>query len=232
MIFEQLFEPQTSTYTYLIASETTRDAALVDPVIEDAERYVTLLSERQLRLQYTLETHVHADHVTAGDWLRKRLGSRTIVHERAGVRCADVFVRQGSRIHVGEIEIEVRETPGHTDADVSYVIAGRVLTGDALFIGGCGRTDFQSGNAGRLYDSVHTQLFTLPSETLVYPGHDYRGNHVSTIAREIATNPRLGGGRTRDEFVEIMAGLALPHPKQIERALPANRACGQAQETR
>ena len=226
MLFHQLFEPASSTYTYLLADEHTRRAVLIDPVLEEVETYVSLLEELGLALVHTLETHVHADHVTAGDALRQRLGSRTVVHRDSGAVCADRLVADGDRIEVDSVVLTVRETPGHTGSCVSYVADDRVFTGDALLIGGCGRTDFQQGCAERLYESVNAVLFALPPETLVYPGHDYRGNTVSTVGRERESNPRLGGGRTRAEFVEIMRNLQLAHPKQMDRAVPANLACG------
>lgn len=226
MIFRQLFEPVSSTYTYLLADPITRGALFVDPVIEEFATYLRLLDELGLRLEYTLETHVHADHVTAGAALRERLGSATVVHANSGVVCADREVRDGDRVRVGSVDLEVRETPGHTDGCVSFVGPDRVFTGDALLIGGCGRTDFQQGDAGRLYDSVHTRILTLPPDTLVYPGHDYRGRTVSTVREELATNARLGGGTTKERFAEIMAELKLAVPKQIARAVPANLRCG------
>ncbi len=226
MIFRQLFEPVSSTYTYLLADPVSRKALLIDPVVEEVETYARLLAELDLSLELTLETHVHADHVTAGAALRERFGSRTVVHQDGGAACADVPVKHGDRIQVGAIELEVRETPGHTSGCVAYVGEDRVFTGDALLIGGCGRTDFQQGDSGTLYDSVHGQILSLPSDTLVYPGHDYKGRTVSTVQEELATNARLGGGKTREEFIEIMSNLKLAFPKQIARAVPANRQCG------
>lgn len=226
LIFRQLFEPVSSTYTYLLADAVTRRALLIDPVVEEVETYARLLADLGLTLEYTLETHVHADHVTAGAALRDRFGSRTVVHRDGGAACADVPVQAGDHIHVDAIDLEVRETPGHTNGCVAYVGADRVFTGDALLIGGCGRTDFQQGDAGRLYDSVHSQILSLAPDTLVYPAHDYKGRTVSTVKEEIATNARLGGGRPREEFIGIMADLKLAYPKQIDRAVPANRHCG------
>lgn len=226
MIFRQLFEPASSTYTYLLADADTRRAVLIDPVVEEVETYLSLLADLGLTLVYTLESHVHADHVTAGAALRARLGSRTVVHRDGGAACADVAVKHGDHIRVDGVDLEVRETPGHTSGCVAYVGADRVFTGDALLIGGCGRTDFQQGDASRLYDSVHGQIFTLPPDTLVYPAHDYKGRTVSTVKEEMALNARLGGGRTRAEFVAIMAELKLAYPKQIDRAVPANQQCG------
>lgn len=226
MLFHQLFEPATSTYTYLIADEASRQAVLIDPVLEEVERYKSLLSELNLSLTYTLETHVHADHVTAADALRGQLGSRSAVHRDGGAPCADLLVRGGDELKVGNLLIQVLYTPGHTSGDVSYLVGDRVFTGDALLIGGCGRTDFQEGSADRLYDSIHQQLFSLPGQTLVFPGHDYKGRTVSTIAEERQTNARLGNGRTKEEFVTFMGQLNLPYPRFIDRAVPANRLCG------
>lgn len=226
MVFRQLFDPESSTYTYLLADPVTREAVLIDPVVEEVETYVGLLAALGLTLRYTLETHVHADHVTAGAALRDRLGSRTVVHQDGGAVCADVQVRGGDHVTVGAIDLEVRETPGHTNGCVAYVAADRVFTGDTLLIGGCGRTDFQQGDPERLYDSVHRQIFSLPPDTLVYPAHDYKGRTVSTVREEMAINARLGGGKSKEDFVAIMRNLNLAYPKQIDRAVPANLLCG------
>ncbi|BBL76493.1 MBL fold metallo-hydrolase [Methylomagnum ishizawai] len=228
MIFRQLFEADTCTYTYLLGCERTRRAVLIDPVASELETYARLLAELGLTLVYTLETHVHADHITASGLLRERFGSKSVVHRDAGAMCADLLVTDGVPLQVGDLEFRVLHTPGHTGGCVSYAMADRVFTGDALFIGGCGRTDFQQGDAGRLYDSIQRQLFTLPPDTLVYPGHDYAGNTVSTIGQEQAKNPRLGGGKTREAFIALMRALDLPYPKYIDQALPANQACGRA----
>lgn len=226
MIFRQLFEPDTSTYTYLLGCERTRRAVLIDPVASEVDAYTTLLRELNLTLVYTMETHVHADHITGSGLLRERLGSKSVVHRDAGAMCADLLVTDGVLLQVGDLEFQVRHTPGHTNGCVSFVMADRVFTGDALFIGGCGRTDFQQGDAGRLYDSIHQKLFILPPDTLVYPGHDYAGNTVSTLRQEMNKNPRLGGGKSREDFIALMNGLDLPYPKYIDQALPANQACG------
>lgn len=226
MIFRQLFEEDTSTYSYLLACERTRRACLIDTVASELNTYVDLLHSMNLKLIYTLETHVHADHITAAGLLRETLGSKSVVHRDAGAACADLMVTDGVLLQVGDIEIEIRHTPGHTQGCVSYVLSDRVFTGDALLINGCGRTDFQQGNAGQLYDSINAKLFSLAADTLVYPGHDYHGNTVSTIKQERAKNSRLGQGRCRDEFVVLMQDLKLDHPKHIATALPANKACG------
>ncbi|RMH42624.1 MAG: MBL fold metallo-hydrolase [Deltaproteobacteria bacterium] len=232
MIFRQLVDPDTSTYTYLLADETTRDAVLIDPVREQVDRDVALLDELGLRLVYTLETHVHADHVTGSGTLRDRVGARTVASVRAGADCADVRVDHGDRIEFGRHTIEVLATPGHTAGCVTYVVrdGDRVLafTGDALFVRGCGRTDFQQGDARTLFRSVRDVIFALPDHTLVYPGHDYRGYTVTTVAEEKRHNPRLRLGVTEDEFVAIMGGLNLPKPRHMDVAVPANLACGGA----
>jgi sulfur dioxygenase len=224
MIFRQLFDLATSTYTYLIADEQSREAALVDPVLEQVDRDLALLRELGLRLSWVLETHVHADHITAAATLRDRTGARTVFGKRGAV-CADRHVGAGDTVLVGSLRIGVLETPGHTDDSVSYVVEGRVLTGDALTIRGAGRTDFQNGDPRVLYQSITRVLFALPGETLVYPGHDYKGQTVSTIDEERRHNPRLAG-KSEDEFVAIMNGLGLAPPKRIAEAVAANRVCG------
>lgn len=228
MIFKQLFEPETSTYSYLLGCERTRRAVIIDPVVSEIDAYIELLQDLNLKLVYTMETHVHADHVTGAGLLREKLGSKSVVHRDAGAMCADLLVTDGVTLQVGDLELEVRHTPGHTSGCVSYVMADRVFTGDALLIGGSGRTDFQQGDAGQLCDSITGKLFTLPPDTLVYPGHDYNGNTVSTIKQEMAKNTRLGGGKSREEFIAIMQELKLAYPKFIDQALPANQSCGMA----
>lgn len=233
MIFRQLFEPVSSAYTYLIACEDTREAALIDPVLETVERDLELLRELGLTLKYTLETHIHADHVTGADRLRDVTGSKAAVPEKSGARNVDLPIREGEMIAVGGLSLEPLYTPGHTDDHHAYLLrsadGSRLFTGDALMIDGCGRTDFQNGDAATLYRSVHDKLFTLPDDTLVYPGHDYQQRRVSSIGQEKARNPRLGGGRTVEEFVAIMNGLNLPRPKKMDVAVPANRECGEVQ---
>lgn len=228
MIFRQLFDRETCTYTYLLADPDTREAVLIDPVREQIERDVTLLEELGLTLRYTLETHIHADHVTSSGVLRQRLGSRSVVSSAGGANCADIQADHGQTIRVGKVELEVRHTPGHTSGCVSYVLAdaSKVFTGDTLFIRGCGRTDFQQGDARLLYASVHDQIFSLPETCAVYPGHDYKGRTVSSVEEEKAHNPRLGGGRTAEDFVRIMEGLTLANPARIDVAVPANLKCG------
>ena len=231
MIFRQLFEPQSAAYTYLIGCEAAGEAALIDPVLEAVERDLEVLSELKLTLRYTIETHIHADHVTGAGRLRDLTGCKAAVPERSGAEHADLSVREGESIRIGTIEIQPLYTPGHTSDHHAYLVcaggAGRVFTGDALLIDGCGRTDFQDGDAATLYGSVHAKLFSLPDETLVYPGHDYQQRRVSSIGQERDRNPRLGGGKTVDQFVAIMAALNLPRPKRMDVAVPANRECGQ-----
>lgn len=232
MLFRQLFEPQSSTYTYLVACDESGEAALIDPVLETVERDLEALKELGLSLRLTIETHIHADHVTGASLLRERTGCRCAVPEKSGARHVDVPVREGEPLRIGSIELQPLSTPGHTYDHHSYLLEGadgaRLLTGDALLIDGCGRTDFQNGDAATLYRSVHEKLFSLPGDTLVYPGHDYQQRHVSTVGQERERNPRLGGGKTIDEFVAIMAALDLPRPKKLDVAVPANRRSGRA----
>jgi sulfur dioxygenase len=233
MIFRQLFEPQSSAYTYLVACEDTREAVLIDPVLETVERDLALFRQLKLTLKYTLETHIHADHVTGAARLREATGSKAGVPEKSGADHVDVPIREGEPIAIGRLSLEPLATPGHTDDHHAYLLGAadgfRVFTGDALMIDGCGRTDFQNGDAATLYRSVHGKLFTLSDDTLVYPGHDYQQRRVSSIGQEKARNPRLGGGKTIDEFVAIMDGFDLPRPKKMDVAVPANRECGEVQ---
>ena len=227
MLFRQLFDYDTWTYTYLIADEATGEALLVDPVLEQVDRDLGLLQELGLTLKYSLETHLHADHITAGGRLRELTGCETVVPVGAHAECANRFMGDGDRLSLGGITIEAIETHGHTDSHVAFLVNGtELLTGDSLFIRGCGRTDFQSGDSGRMYDSVQ-RLFQLPESTHVWPGHDYKGQTVSTIGEEKRLNPRFVG-RDREGFIAFMAGLNLPNPKKIMEAVPANERCGRA----
>lgn len=226
MIFRQLFEPVSSTYTYLLGCSTTRKAVLIDPVLPTWERDLAELRKLGLELAYTVDTHVHADHITGARKLREVAGSRIAHPALDRLPCVDVPLEEGKPLEVGELRIEPIHTPGHTDNHFAYLVGERVFTGDALLIDGCGRTDFQSGNADALYDSVRRKLFSLPPETLVYPGHDYNGRWVSCIAQERTRNPRLRDGVTLEEFREIMAKLNLAYPTFIDYALPGNRECG------
>lgn len=230
MLFRQLFDRETATYTYLLADEDTAEAVLIDPVREQLLRDTELLGELSLKLVWVLETHVHADHVTSAGTLRERFGARTVMSKHAGVNCADVAAEDGETVRFGRHEIEVRLTPGHTSGDATYVVLGegKAFTGDTLLIRGCGRTDFQQGDARTLFASVHEKIFTLPGPTELYPAHDYKGRTSTTVDEELRHNPRLGGGRTVEEFVEIMDALNLPYPSRIDEALPANSNCGVA----
>ncbi|NVB37303.1 MBL fold metallo-hydrolase [Pseudenhygromyxa sp. WMMC2535] len=228
MIFRQLFDARSSTYTYLLADDDSREAVIIDPVYEQARRDAALVRELDLKLLATLDTHVHADHVTGAWLLRRELGSAISVASSANAQGADRGLSAGELVSFGRHQLEVRATPGHTDGCLSYVLDGgaMVFTGDALLIRGAGRTDFQQGDARTLYRSVHTQIFSLPDDCLVFPAHDYAGRTASTVAEERALNPRLGGKRSEADFVGYMHNLGLPHPKQIDVALPANMRCG------
>jgi glyoxylase-like metal-dependent hydrolase (beta-lactamase superfamily II) len=223
--FRQLFDVETSTYTYILGDPLTRDAVIIDPVREQVERDLAELEAAGLKLRSILETHVHADHVTGAAELKERTGAETVVSKHGGAPCADRQVDDGDMVVFGNEVIRILATPGHTPGCVTYHWRDRVFTGDALFVGGCGRTDFQGGDAATLYQSITAQLFPLPDETLVFPGHDYNGRWVSSIGQERRSNPRLGG-TTEAEFMEIMNQLNLPEPKHIHEAVPANQRCG------
>lgn len=225
VVVEQLFDPDTSTFTYVLGCRASGEAVLIDPVLEQKDRDLSVVDELGLKLKYVLNTHCHADHVTSGGAIRReRPEVQTVVSKASGAR-ADLHVQHGDEVVFGAAKLEVRATPGHTDGCVIYILQPRMcFTGDALLIRGCGRTDFQQGDASRLYDSVHEQIFTLPPDTLVYPGHDYKGRSVSTVDEERRFNPRLT--KSREEFVELMENLGLPYPKRIDVAVPANMACG------
>jgi glyoxylase-like metal-dependent hydrolase (beta-lactamase superfamily II)/rhodanese-related sulfurtransferase len=231
MFLRQLIESKTSTFTYLLADEESGDAVIIDPVRETLARDTNLIRELGFRLLYSLDTHVHADHVTAASELRKQCGATTVAPRQGGPACADHPVSHGDRIRFGKHELEVRATPGHTEGCVSYVLDGgkAVFTGDSLMIRACGRTDFQSGNPRTLYRSIHEQLYSLPDDTIVYPGHDYQGRTSSTIGEEKKFNARIAMGRTEDEFAKIMSELNLDMPAKILDAVPANQHCGEIQ---
>jgi sulfur dioxygenase len=226
MIFRQLFEPVSSTYTYLLGCEGTGQALLIDPVVNAMDRDLAELARLGLTLAYTVDTHIHADHITAALHLKQRVGSKIAAPAIDRLPCADIGIVEGTPLQVGSLALAPLHTPGHTDGHFAYVLADRVFTGDALLIDGCGRTDFQNGDARALYSSVHDKLFALPDDHLVYPAHDYQQRRVSSIAQERQRNPRLGAGKTLAEFEEIMAKLNLPYPKFIDYAVPGNRQCG------
>ncbi len=228
LIFRQLFDATSSTYTYLLADHASGQALLIDPVYEQARRDAALVAVLGLSLVWTLETHVHADHVTGAWLLRQRLGSRIALARASAAEGADRLLAHGERIDFGARWLTVRATPGHTSGCLSYVLDDEscVFSGDCLLIRGCGRTDFQQGSAPSLYASVHQQLFTLPASCLIYPGHDYNGLTVTSVEEERRYNPRLGGEVSEGDFAGHMNNLNLPHPKQLDVAVPANLRCG------
>ena len=226
MIFRQLFEPLSSTYTYLLGCEATGRAILVDPVLPAWQRDLQLVRSLGFELAFTVETHLHADHITSAARLKREAGSAIVFPAADSFDCVDRVIDEARPLEIGSVRLEGIATPGHTDDHFAYRVDGRVLTGDALLIDGCGRTDFQNGDAATLFRSVNDKLFTLPGETLVYPAHDYHGRHVSSIAQEMRGNSRLGGGKTLGQFEVIMAALGLPYPRFIDYAVAGNRQCG------
>ena len=232
MIFRQLFERESSTYTYLIACEKTRQALLIDTVKSQIQLYLQLLRELNLTLVYVLDTHTHADHITGAGALRDLTGASTLLGAEAHSSCVSKAMQDQDLIRVGELVIKALHTPGHTDDSYSFILedAGQTyaFTGDTLLIRGTGRTDFQNGNARDQYTSLFEQLLTLPDNTWVYPAHDYKGWTVSTIGEEKAHNPRLQVPDV-STYVELMNNLKLPNPQLMDMAVPANKACGNAQ---
>mmetsp|Transcript_23067 Transcript_23067/g.56894 ORF Transcript_23067/g.56894 Transcript_23067/m.56894 type:complete len:298 (-) Transcript_23067:3-896(-) len=229
MGLKQLFDDTgSSTYTYLLWDTETKDCVLVDPVDVQVERDLKQVKELGLNLVYGLNTHAHADHITGTHLLKQSVPTMKSIISTASHAKADLTVANGDRICFGNRFLTVKSTPGHTEGCVSFVADDDsfVLTGDALLIQGCGRTDFQGGSAETLYQSVHSQLFSLPKSTIVYPAHDYKSRTQSSIEKEVESNPRLGGEKTQEEFVEIMANLNLSYPKKIDVAVPANMRCG------
>ncbi|MDN4038948.1 MULTISPECIES: MBL fold metallo-hydrolase [Massilia] len=221
----QLFDPESSTFTYILATQAGAEAVLIDPVDEHWERDLAHLRRLDLKLAYVLETHAHADHVTSAGKLRELTGAKAAVPSGCGIPPADIQLKDGDVLRFGSEEILVLHTPGHTGGSMSYVWRNNVFTGDTLLINGCGRTDFQSGSADALFDSVTKKLFSLPDDMLMWPGHDYKGQVVSTIGWEKQHNARLSN-RSRDEFVQLMGELNLPKPKRIDVAVPANQNLG------
>ena len=229
MIFRQLFDSVSSTYTYLIADRRGGEALIIDPVLDKVDRYLQLLTELDLKLVKAVDTHVHADHITGLGALRDRTRCITVMGEQSKVDVVSVRVAEGDRIDVDGVSLKAIYTPGHTDDSYSFLMDDRVFTGDTLLIRGTGRTDFQNGDPVAQYDSLFNKLLKLPEETLVYPAHDYKGDTVSTIAEEKAFNPRLQV-RGRAEYVALMNNLKLPDPKMMDVAVPANLRIGMAQE--
>lgn len=234
LLFRQLFEKESSTYTYLLAdiSHPDKPALLIDPVDKTVDRDLNLIGELGLKLVYAMNTHVHADHITGTGLIKSKFpGAKSVISRASGSK-ADVLIEPGDRISFGDLFLEVRATPGHTSGCVTYVTGDEpdqphprmAFTGDTLLIRGCGRTDFQGGSSKQLYESVHSQIFTLPKDTLIYPAHDYKGFSVSTVGEEMAYNPRLT--KDLEEFKKIMENLNLPYPKMMDKAVPANLVCG------
>ncbi|XP_046648781.1 persulfide dioxygenase ETHE1, mitochondrial-like isoform X1 [Daphnia pulicaria] len=224
--FKQLFDRVSCTYSYLLADVKSKEAVLIDPVIDLAERDAKVVDNLGLKLKYSVNTHMHADHITGSGVLKKLLvGSQSVI-SKASQALADKYVEHGDIIEFGPHKLEVRSTPGHTNGCVTYVChaQGMAFTGDALLIRGCGRTDFQEGSSETLYESVHNQIFSLPENFRLFPGHDYNGILDTTVSEEKKFNPRLT--KSKEEFVELMKNLNLPYPAQIDKALPANKVCG------
>ena len=228
LIFRQLFDTASSTYTYLLGDSSAGEAVLIDPVYEHERRDLALLRELGLRLVATLDTHVHADHVTAAWLMKQRCGSQILLSEHSGAAHADRLLKHGDRVAFGARTLEVRATPGHTNGCLSYVLDDHSMafTGDSLLIRGCGRTDFQQGSPATLFRSVREQILSLPAACLLYPAHDYRGLTVTSVGEELRYNPRLGGDVDAGDFAGYMTTLGLPHPKLMDIAVPANLRCG------
>lgn len=229
-MFKQMFDAESSTLTYLIVDENSQEAVLIDPVASHIDDYIKIINEFNCLLKYSLETHVHADHITASGLLREKLATLTAVSELCDAPTADLQLNDGDILTFGNQKIKVIATPGHTVGSLSFLWNDRIFTGDALLINGCGRTDFQGGNASTLFSSINNRIFSLSDETLVYPGHDYNGRRVSCVAQERTTNARLAG-KTLEEFVTIMNNLNLPKPSLMDIAVTANRMCGIPEES-
>jgi sulfur dioxygenase len=229
MIFRQLFDSTSGTYTYLLASRRGGEALIIDPVLERVERYLQLVRELDLRLVKAVDTHLHADHITGLGALRDRTHCITVMGEHTQADVVSMRVAEGDRIDIEGVRLDVLYTPGHTDDSYSYLLGDRVFTGDTLLIRGTGRTDFQNGDPRAQYDSIFNKLMKLPDETLVYPAHDYKGETVSTIGEEKSFNPRLKV-KSIDEYVDLMNNLNLPNPKMMDVAVPANIHVGLRQE--
>ena len=221
MIFEQLFDTKSSTYTYVISSGEGREALIIDPVIEHTDEYIKMLEKLKLKLVKVIDTHIHADHITALNELNKRTSCSRLMGENSKSEVIDVKIKDNDKVTVENIEIRAMYTPGHTDCSYSYLMNDRVFTGDTLLINGTGRTDFQNGNSYDAYDSLFNNLLKLPENTLVYPAHDYNGKKFSTIEKEKNNNPRLQV-KSKEEYAEIMENLKLANPKMMDIAVPAN----------
>jgi sulfur dioxygenase len=225
MIFRQLFDRVSCTFTYLLASRPGGEACLIDPALSQVDRYLALLAELEVELVKAIDTHLHADHITGLGVLHAQTHCATVMGEESAAEVVSLRIRGGDCIDVGGLGLRALHTPGHTDDSYCFLVENRLFTGDTLHIRGTGRTDFQNGDAAQQYDSLFNKLLRLPDETLVYPGHDYKGDTVSTIGEEKAHNPRLQVGSV-DEYVELMNGLGLPRPKLMDLAVPANLRLG------
>jgi len=225
MLFRQLFDQTSHTYTYLLAERRGGEALLIDPVLENITQYVRLLEELDVQLVMAVDTHIHADHVTALGALHEQTGCASAMGAMTGAECVSVHFHEGEKLCVDNLHLEILYTPGHTDDSYSFLLPDRVFTGDTLLIRGTGRTDFQNGDPGVQYDSLFSKLLTLPEDTLVYPAHDYNGMTVSTIGEEKRHNPRLQVA-DKQAYIDLMNGLVLDDPKLMDIAVPANRACG------
>jgi len=221
MIFEQLFDLKSSTYTYLISSGKGREALIIDPVIDNISQYIKVLENLELKLVNVIDTHIHADHITGMNELNKRTNCVRVMGEHSKSEVIDIKLKDNEKLKIENIELKAIYTPGHTDCSYSYLMENKVFTGDTLLINGTGRTDFQSGNSYDAYDSLFNKLLKLPDKTLVYPAHDYNKKRYSTIEKEKENNPRLQVN-SKNEYAEIMNNLKLPNPKMIEIAVPAN----------
>jgi sulfur dioxygenase len=227
LIFRQLFDYDTWTYTYLLGDEISKEAILIDTVKEKVDRDLAILKELGLKLKFVLDTHVHADHITGAAKLRAATGAKTGISKNSEVKCADLLLEDDQELAFGEFRLKALSTPGHTNTCMSFLVEGMVFTGDTLFIRDVGRTDFQQGSNSKMHHSISGKLFSLPDETLVYPGHDYNGRLVSTIGEEKKFNPKVGVKNSFENFEAQMKAMKLGPPKKLNIAVPANLRCGQ-----
>jgi sulfur dioxygenase len=225
-VFRQLFHKDTGTFTYLMFDSSTMEGLIIYPVKEQFDRSLQFIEELGVELNYVIDTHVHADHVTSSGMLRDATGAKSAFGENSAVQCEDILLCDGDELEFGRFKLIAISTPGHTDACTSFYTEGRLFAGDSLLIRGCGRTDFQQGDPEKLFDSITQTLYPYPDTTLVYPGHDYLGRTASCIRKEKSFNPRIVSGQTLENFVQIMNNLNLPKPKRIDEAVPQNMKCG------
>ncbi len=227
----QFQEPESSTYTYILADEQSREAVIIDPVIETVSRDVSFIQSMGLTLKYIIDTHLHADHITGSGELRRRTGAKITLSSEYHLSCPDIALNDGDELSFGSFKLKALSTPGHTAGCMSFYVEGMIFTGDCLLIRGCGRTDFQEGNSRELFYSVREKLFSLPDETIVYPAHDYKGKTSSTIGEEKTDNPRLNLSVTEEAFVTLMENLNFAYPKKILESIPANKLCGHGEQS-